>query len=48
MCLVHNMKKIVKRVLDIQVSLPGKHRKLIEEALSGYRVKQLILVEAKA
>jgi hypothetical protein len=47
MCLVHNVKKIVKRVLDGQVSLPGKHRKLIEEALSGYRVKQLILVGVK-
>ena len=48
LCLVHNVKKIVKRVLDGTVSLPGKYSKLIEEALSGYREKQLALVGAKA
>jgi len=48
MCLVHNVKKIVKRVLDGTVSLPGKYSKLIEEALSGYREKQLTLVGATA
>ncbi len=48
MCLVHNVKKIVKRVLDGTVSLPGKYSKLIEEVLSGYREKQLTLVGAKA
>ena len=32
MCLMHNVKKIVKRVLDGTVSLPGKYDKLIEEA----------------
>jgi transposase len=48
MCLVHNVKKIVKRVLNGTVSLPGKHSKLIEEALSEYREKELTLVGAKA
>ena len=48
MCLVHNVKKIVKRVLDGTVSLPGKYSKLIEEALSEYREKQLTFVWAKA
>ncbi|MFC1981638.1 hypothetical protein ACFLVN_05305 [Chloroflexota bacterium] len=46
MCLVHNVKKIVKRVLDGTVSLPGKYDKLIEEAV-GYRETQLTLVGAK-
>jgi len=41
MCLVHNVKKIVKRVLDGTVSLPGKYDKLIEEAVLGYRKKTL-------
>jgi transposase len=48
MCLVHNVKKIVKRVLDGTVSLPGKYSKMIDEALSKYREKQLTLVGAKA
>jgi len=48
MCLVHNVKKIVKRVLDGTVSLPGKYGELIEEALSGYRENHLTLVGAKA
>lgn len=47
MCLVHNVKKIVKRVLDGTVSLPGKYDKLIEEAVFGYREKRLTLVGAK-
>ena len=47
MCLVHNVKKIVKRVLDGTGSLPGKHNKLIEEALLGYREEQLALVGAE-
>ena len=46
MCLVHNVKKIVKRVLDGTVSLAGKHDKMIEEAMLGYREEQLALVEA--
>ena len=29
MCLVHNVKKIVRKVLDGTVSLPGKYSKLI-------------------
>ena len=44
MCLVHNVKKIVRKVLEGAVSLPGKYNKLIEEAVSGYRQKQLTLV----
>ena len=48
LCLVHNVKKIVKRVLDGTVSLPGKYSKLIEETLSGYRENQLTLGVAKA
>jgi transposase len=44
LCLVHNVKKIIKKVLDGTVSLPGKHNKLIEEAVLGYREKQLSLV----
>jgi len=47
LCLVHNVKKIVKRVLDGTVSLPGKYDKLIEEAVSVYREKQLTLVGAE-
>jgi len=44
LCLVHNVKKIIKRVLDGTVSLHGKNDKLIEEAALGYREKQLTLV----
>jgi transposase len=47
LCLVHNVKKIVKRVLDGTVSLPGKYDKLIEEAVLAYREKQLTLVGAE-
>ena len=47
MCLVHNVKKIVKRVLDGTVSLPGKYDKLIEEAVLAHREKQLTLVGAE-
>ena len=46
LCLVHNVKKIVKRVLDGTVSLPGKYDRLIEEAMLGYREEQLALVGA--
>jgi len=48
MCLVHNMKRIVKRVLDGTVRLPGKYNKLIEEAVRAYREEQLTLVGAEA
>jgi len=47
LCLVHNVKKIIKRVLDGTVSLPGKYDRLIEEAVLGHnREKQLALVGA--
>jgi transposase len=47
MCLVHNVKKIVKRVIEGAVHLPGKYSKLIEEAMLGYREEDLALVGAK-
>jgi transposase len=47
MCLVHNVKRIVKRVLDGTVRLPGKYDKLIEEAALGYREEQWTLVGAE-
>jgi len=37
MCLVHNVKKIMKKVLDGTVSLPEKYGKLIEVAKLEYR-----------
>ena len=45
--LVHNVKKIVKRVLDGTVILPGKYDKLIEEAMLGHREGQLALIAAE-
>ena len=48
MCLVHNVKKIVKSVLDGTVSLSGKSDKLIEEAAWAYREKQLAIAGAGA
>jgi transposase len=47
MCLVHNVKKIIKRVLDGTVRLPGNYNKLIEETVFGNRQKQLTLVGAE-
>jgi len=47
MCPVHNVKKIVKKVLEGTVSIPGKHNKLIEETMPEYREDQLTLVGAK-
>jgi hypothetical protein len=44
MCLVHNVKKIVKKVLDGAVILPGKYSKPIQEAMLGYGEEQLTLV----
>jgi hypothetical protein len=44
MCLVHNVKKIVKKVLQGTITLPGRYSKLIEEAMPGYREDQLTLV----
>ncbi len=47
MCLVHNVKEIVNKVLDGTVSLPGKYSKLIEEGVLGYREgRRLTLVGA--
>ena len=46
LCLVHNVKKIVKRVLDGTVSLPGKYNRA-EEAVLGYREKQFAVVGAE-
>lgn len=48
MCLVHNVKKIVKKVLDGRVSLPGEYDKLMGEAMPGYAEERLTLVGAKA
>jgi len=47
MCLVHNVKKIARKVLEGTVSLSGKYNKLIEEAVLGYRQEQLTLVGAE-
>ena len=44
MCLVHNVKKIVKKVLQGTLTLPGRYSNLIEEAMPGYREDQLPLV----
>jgi hypothetical protein len=46
MCLVHNVKKVVKKVFEGTVSLPRKYGKLIEEAMPGYREEQLTLIGA--
>jgi len=46
MCLVHNVKKIVKKVVEGTVSLPGKSSQPIEMAMLGYREEQLTLVGA--
>ena len=47
MCLVHNVKKSVKRVIEGAVHLPGKYSKRIEEAMLGYREEDLALVGAE-
>ena len=47
MCLVHNVKKIVKKVLEGTVSLPGRHSRLIELAILGCREEQLTSVGAE-
>ena len=44
MCLVHDVKKIVKKVLQGTINLPGRYSKLTGEAMSGYREDQLALV----
>jgi len=48
MCLVHNVKRIVKRVLNGTIRLPGRYNKLIEEAVWACRGgQQLTLVGAE-
>lgn len=47
LCLVHNVKKIIKQVLQRRVTLPGRYSKLIEQAIPGYREQQLALVGAE-
>ena len=44
MCLVHNVKKIVRKVLQGALTLSRKHSNLIEEAIPGYRKDKLPLV----
>lgn len=47
MCLVHNVKKLAKRVLEDTVHLPGKYSKPIEVAILGYREERSTLVGAE-
>ena len=42
-CLVHNVKRIVKRMLDGTVNFPGKCNNLIGDALSGHWEEHLAL-----
>jgi len=44
MCFVHNVKKIVNKVLQGTFPLPKKYNNLTEEAMPGYREDQLTLV----
>ena len=44
MCLVHDVKKIMKKVLQGTITLPERYSNLIEEAMPGYRGDQLPLV----
>jgi len=46
MCLVHNVKKIVKRVLAGTVNLPEKYNGLARMATLGYREEEPILIPA--
>ena len=46
MCLVHNVKKVVKKVLAGSVNLPDKHSGLAHMATLGYMEKVPILVPA--
>jgi hypothetical protein len=46
MCLVHNVKKVVKGVLAGAVNLPDKHSRLAGMATLAYREEGLILVPA--
>ena len=40
MCLVYNVKKIVKKALEGTVSLPGKYSRLIEKAMLEHKEEQ--------
>jgi len=44
MCLVHNVKKIVRKVFQGTFTLLRRYRNLINEAMPGYRVEQLTLI----
>jgi len=46
MCLVHNVKKVVKGVLVGSVNLPDKYSGLAHMATLGYREEEPILVPA--
>ena len=43
MCLVFNVKEIVKKVLEGTVTLPNKYGKPAEDSVLGYREEQLTL-----
>ena len=43
MCLVHNVKKIVKKVLESTLTLPRRYSNLSEEAMPGCREDRLTL-----
>ncbi len=47
MCLVHNVKKIVRKMLEGTVRLPEKYSRLMEEAIPGCKEERLTLVGAK-
>jgi len=44
MCLVHKMKKVVRKVREGAISLPEKYSKLLVEAIPGHKEEQLPLV----
>ena len=47
MCLVDNVRKLIKEVIDGTVSLSRNYGKLIEEAMLGSREGRLALARAK-
>jgi len=47
MCLVHNVKKIVKKVLEGAIHLLGEYGKPIEITIPGYRKKDLLWLGQK-
>jgi hypothetical protein len=46
MCLVHNVKKVVKAVLAGTINLLGKHSRLTGMAMLAFREERLTLVSA--